>query len=65
MEHPLKIYRVANKIKSKDLAKAVGVSPSMISRIEHGDAVPSFHLLQRLCRETGLEADEFLSFETV
>lgn len=63
MEHPLRTYRVARNLSIDALAAKVGASKSTISRVETGDQRPSFDLLQRLLKETGISADDFLAFD--
>lgn len=43
------------------LARDLGVHPTMISQIRKGLARPSTRLLAKLCRRTGLSADVLLA----
>ena len=43
----LRILRVFNDIKSKDMAKRLGISPSYLSEIENGKKGPTLSLIQR------------------
>ena len=47
----IKLARVAQDIKQKDLAKAVGISPKHLSQIENG-AIEDFsvQIFKRLCQ---------------
>lgn len=43
----LRILRVFNDIKAKDLAKQLGISPSYLSEIETGKKEPSLSIIKR------------------
>lgn len=58
--HPLKKYMKNEGIKNKDLADKVGTTPIYISRIKGYQRYPGRKLLEKLVKETGLSADDFL-----
>lgn len=45
----------------RELARRIGVSPSLISQIEHGRVKPSVETLWRIASELGLSVDSFFS----
>jgi transcriptional regulator with XRE-family HTH domain len=45
----------------RELARRIGVSPSLISQIEHGRVRPSVETLWRIASELGLSVDSFFS----
>jgi transcriptional regulator with XRE-family HTH domain len=59
----LRKHRQAAGMSLRALARAVGVSPSLISQIEHGRATPSVATLYAIVSELGISLDE-LFFDT-
>lgn len=54
----LRKHREAAGVSLRALAREVGVSPSLISQIEHGKATPSVGTLYALVSELGISLDE-------
>jgi transcriptional regulator with XRE-family HTH domain/mannose-6-phosphate isomerase-like protein (cupin superfamily) len=54
----LRKYREEAGMSLRALARAVGVSPSLISQIEHGKATPSVGTLYAIVSELGISLDE-------
>jgi transcriptional regulator with XRE-family HTH domain len=54
----LRARREEQGISLRALAKAIGVSPSLISQVEHGKASPSVATLYAIVTELGLSLDE-------
>jgi transcriptional regulator with XRE-family HTH domain len=59
----LRKHRVEAGMSLRALAREVGVSPSLISQIEHGKATPSVATLYAIVSELGISLDE-LFFDT-
>lgn len=55
----LAAYRAERGIRVADLAREVGVTPSLISQIEHGQSRPSVTTLFALAQALGLPVDAF------
>lgn len=53
----LRLYRTERNLSVRALARAVGVSPSLISQIEHGKASPSVATLYAIVSELGISMD--------
>jgi len=47
LNETLRILRVFNDVKAKDLAKQLGISPSYLSEIERGGKEPSLGLIKK------------------
>lgn len=47
LNETLRILRVFNDVKAKDLAKQLGISPSYLSEIERGRKEPSLGLIKK------------------
>ncbi len=62
-DHPLRAYRASKNVRIAELAAAVGVAKSTISRIENREMQPSLGLMSRLIAATGGEvsANDFLT----
>jgi transcriptional regulator with XRE-family HTH domain/mannose-6-phosphate isomerase-like protein (cupin superfamily) len=54
----LRVHREAAKMSVRALARNVGVSPSLISQIEHGKATPSVGTLYAIVSELDVSLDE-------
>jgi len=54
-------HRESAAISVRELARRIGVSPSLISQIEHGRVTPSVDTLYRIANELGLSVDSFFS----
>jgi len=50
-----RIVRARGSLSQRHLAKTVGVSAAYISRIEHGDRVPTLQLLERIAEALGVD----------
>ncbi len=50
-----RIVRARSSLSQRQLANAVGVSAAYISRIEHGERVPTLQLLERIAEALGVE----------
>ena len=60
----LKLARVKSGKRQRDLAVAVGVDHTYLSRLENGSCLPSIKLLQKLAGELKVSAAElFADFE--
>ena len=51
-------YRVRKGLAQKQLAKLCGITPTYMSQIESGKKVPSFNLVEKLCRELGIKQQD-------
>jgi transcriptional regulator with XRE-family HTH domain len=47
----IKMARIEAGIKQKDLAKALGVAPAYLSRVEAGGTIPSLQWIKKLPHE--------------
>ena len=56
----LKLLRMQQGISGKDLAKRIGVSPSLISKVENGAANPSMDVLRRIVMELNLSMADLM-----
>src|SRR3954447_19544439 len=54
----LRKHRTEAGMSLRELARKVGVSPSLISQIEHGKATPSVATLYAIVSELGISLDE-------
>src|ERR1700760_2257162 len=54
----LRAHRSEAGMSLRELARQVGVSPSLISQIEHGKATPSVATLYAIVSELGISLDE-------
>jgi transcriptional regulator with XRE-family HTH domain len=52
-------YRTQRGLRVSDLARSVGVSPSLVSQIEHGQSRPSVSTLFAVAETLGLPVDAF------
>jgi transcriptional regulator with XRE-family HTH domain len=52
-------YRAQRGLRVSDLARSVGVSPSLVSQIEHGQSRPSVSTLFAVAEALGLPVDAF------
>ncbi|ETX03604.1 MAG: hypothetical protein ETSY1_46710 (plasmid) [Candidatus Entotheonella factor] len=60
----LKLARVGQGIKAKDLARQAGIAPKYLSQIENGKAPGlSVEVLGRLCRALGAEPNVIMEWE--
>jgi len=59
----LRNFRVAASVSVRELARRTGVSPSLISQVEHGRVTPSVETLYRIANELGLSVGDFFSEE--
>lgn len=59
----IKELRTLKNIKSGDLSKKVGISPTFLSYLENGTKNPSLDTLQKICSELGITLGEFFSSE--
>ncbi len=50
-----RIVRARGSLSQRQLGKLVGVSGAYISRIEHGERVPTLQLLERIAAALGVE----------
>ena len=57
-EHPIRAWRIAQKVTQDRLCKAVGCKGSHLSLIEKGVNRPSFDLAKRIAKETGLSLED-------
>jgi len=57
----LRDYRENASMSVREFARRNGVSPSLISQIEHGRVTPSVDTLYRFANELGLTVDKFFS----
>lgn len=55
--------RTIRNIKSGDLAKEVGISPTFLSYLENGTKNPSLDTLQKICNALDVTLGEFFSSE--
>lgn len=56
--HPLCKYRSENKLTLKAIARDVGVNHASLSRVESGNAIPSWGLACRISKSTGIHVKE-------
>jgi transcriptional regulator with XRE-family HTH domain len=56
----IKIFRHANKLKQRDAAKALGISPQWLCRIEMGRSKPSAGLVEKMIALYNQPATSFL-----
>ena len=56
-----RLLRNERDMKGKELATAAGVSPSLISQIEHGTTTPSIDVLRRIASALQVHVGEFFS----
>ena len=56
----LALTRIRKGIKQKDLAERLGLTPSYISLIEHGNKSPTFRTLHRICFQIGIKDADIL-----
>lgn len=63
-DHPLRRYRDRHDLRLIDLAEALGITASTLSRIEGGTAKPSFDLMRRILQVTRgrVTGDELLEW---
>lgn len=54
----LRSTRLALKVKAKDLAALVGISPTVLSKIENGTQQLSFALAIKICDSLGTDLSE-------
>lgn len=59
----IKLLRDERGFSQKDLAKRIGVSPSMVALYETGSRMPSFETLIRIHRVLGVSTDFLLGLE--
>lgn len=57
----MRTHRENAAISVRELARRIGVSPSLISQIEHGRVTPSVDTLWKIASELGLSVDSFFS----
>jgi len=57
----VRVHRENASISVRELARRIGVSPSLISQIEHGRVTPSVDTLFRIANELALSVDSFFS----
>jgi transcriptional regulator with XRE-family HTH domain len=62
-EHPLRIWRKANKRTLADLSTEVGVTPSHLSEIERGLNAPSLALAMRIARVAEIPVEKLARAE--
>lgn len=55
----MRTHRENAQTSVRELARRIGVSPSLISQIEHGRVTPSVDTLWRIANELGLSVDSF------
>lgn len=55
----MRLLRDERDMKGKELATAAGVSPSLISQIEHGTTTPSIDVLRRIASALQVPVGEF------
>ncbi len=53
----LRAYRRTHHLTQKEIAASLGVSREYYSRLECGKSLPSFRLLERICRSTDISAE--------
>jgi predicted transcriptional regulator len=51
-DHPLRLWRLAQRLSIEAVAAALGVSTATISRLERGLQTPSLRLVEKLWRAT-------------
>ena len=56
----LKVARVKKGLTQKELAELIGVSPSMINRIETGKQIPKVDILLKLAEILEVSVEELL-----
>lgn len=61
-KNPLRFYRYRNGLTQKQLAKAVGISESMICQIENREVIPSLKVAYGLCQVTGVSLEALAKF---
>jgi transcriptional regulator with XRE-family HTH domain len=61
-DNPVRKYRLACKLKLRELAARIDISVPSLSKIERGKQVPSLELISRLIKLSRgkLRADDFL-----
>ena len=57
----LRFHREQASTSIRELARRTGVSPSLISQIEHGRVTPSVDTLYRISNELGISVDRFFN----
>jgi transcriptional regulator with XRE-family HTH domain len=57
----VRIHRENAATSVRELARRIGVSPSLISQIEHGRVTPSVETLYGIANELGLSVDSFFN----
>ncbi|SFR12360.1 helix-turn-helix domain-containing protein [Desulfoscipio geothermicus] len=57
----IKIFREAAKVKSYELAQAVGVSKVYMSKLERNAKKPSIETIERICSTLGITLGEFFA----
>ena len=57
----LRAHREQASTSIRELARRTGVSPSLISQIEHGRVTPSVDTLYRISNELGISVDRFFN----
>lgn len=61
--HHLKRERLTKKLRLVDVAEAAGISPSLISKIEHNKLNPSLSTLHRIAKALGTSVSALFALE--
>ncbi len=56
--HPLDVWRKRRLMTSKQMALILQISPAAISRIVHGNRLPSLSLVKKISKQTGISPGE-------
>jgi transcriptional regulator with XRE-family HTH domain len=63
MKEKLKLLRNQMGVSQKDVAKAIGITPSAYSNYEQGTREPSIQILINLCKYFDVSADYLIGLE--
>lgn len=63
MKDKLKLLRRQMGVSQKDVAKAIGVSPSAYSNYEQGIREPSIQILANICKYYDVSSDYMIGLE--
>lgn len=54
------VIRASKGMSQKELAEVLDVTPSYVSRIEHGERIPSTEMIERLCKRLHIPLTLFM-----
>ena len=58
------LFRESSGLSKYALAKAINVTPSLITRLENGESKPSIDSLTAICQALGVSLSDFFAEET-